>query len=1285
MTDNRAGQVVTFYSYKGGTGRTMALANVAWILAANGKRVLVADWDLESPGLYRFFKPFIAPQAFTDSGGVIDLIREYEWATTRNVPREEGWYRQYAKVGQHAFTLEWSFPDGGRVDFLPAGRQNNAYAASLSAMDWDIFHENLAGGQFLDALREDMKRNYDYALIDSRTGFGDVADICTIHLPDILVDCFTYSEQGIEGAAWAAAAVHEEYGARNIRILPVPMRVDLSEKVKADLGRAAAMQRFAGFPTGMSDDDRAAYWAAVAVPYQSFYAYEEILATFGDQPGSPRSLLYAYETLTRHITNGVVTHLPPMEETVRNRISARFQRQATAPEEEITLRYSPADRVWAEWVEYVLREGDIRVNDPQRGDGLAHEPGPAARDLVIVSRSGAPVEEATGRRQPLLVYVADLLPLGGHALTDSAFLANQSPQTAADRLLRLVGRADAEVDAEPRGRGARFPGAEPSIFKVLARNMRFTGRESDLQELRNQLRAVGKAAVLQGTEPPIALHGMGGIGKTQIALEYAHRYRSAYDVVWWVRSDPSTFVDTEIADLGARLGVSQQPTVRETANATLQALERGEPYARWLLIFDNAEDIARIESFVPRGGHVLITSRKSEWGEQATTITVDVFERAESIAHLRQRASHITEEEADKIADALGDLPIFVAAAGAWLADTGLTASVYLQELERVGPEAEAAEKTWSLSLHRLHDRSPAAYRLLQLCSVLASEVSLELINSDEMAAKLVEYDPSVSERLVRGAMVQQINLLALLKLDPQGGQIQVHRLLQHVIRSQMTPEELDKARADVHAVLAASRPRGDVDDPQTWRRFRMLWPHLEVSDAIRSTDELVRQLLIDRVRYLWLRGDLQEGGRVSEFIDSAWTALLAATPEPQRAVLRRQLLHMRFNHANILRDEARFEESRALDMEVLREQTELLGAEHPHTLMTAGGLAADLRALGRYAEALDRDEQTYAIWSLRYGDDNPRTLAALNNLASSYRHMGNFRAARERDEKVYSRRSVVLGEDHPSTLASASNLARDLREGGDYEQSIDLLQQITARYLESRGPDFRWTLNTQANLAVSLRSAGRYEQAGVLLDNAYTRLLETLGSGGPDTIACRHSRAANFLALGDNQLALAELEAVHRTYQESLGPRHPHTLLCVNNLAVAARAAGDRLLARERAQVAADAFDAVLGGDHPYTVAAKINLAVCAAEVGDLEVALAPLQEAAGLLATVLGPEHPDTVRCEANLAIVRGDLGQPGAEAQRTRVLARLVQRLGTAHPAVRALRDGRLLHRIVEPHPF
>ncbi|WP_430500591.1 FxSxx-COOH system tetratricopeptide repeat protein [Micromonospora trifolii] len=1287
MNNDREGQVVTFYSFKGGTGRTMALANVAWILAASGRRVLVADWDLESPGLHRFFHPFLDAEAIQGTSGVIDMIRDYEWETTRVDDRPDRWMEQYARVGRHAFSLRWNFPDGGGLDFLSAGRQNSDYAVSVSGLDWDNFYNRLGGAQFFEALRADMKRQYDFTLIDSRTGLSDVADICTLHLPDTLVDCFTLSDQGIDGAARVAHSVRDRYRRRDIRVLPVPMRVDQAEKERAEAGRLLAMRRFAGLPAGMTEAERRRYWAAVEVPYRPFYAYEETLATFGDPPGSPTSLLAAFETLTGILTDGAVTALPVMDESVRERGKARFRRRTEAIDDQIVLRYAPEDAIWAEWLERVLSSAGLRVVEPTSAVGSAGTPAP--RTLTVVSPAyvatpsgGLPDRDTSTGSTALAVYVADLRPLAEFPSQSSTNLVNVSAATAVERVLRLVGRPVPSSADGPAGGATRYPGTEPLIFNAPNRNARFTGREDDLARLRAQLQSGGSAVVL-----PVALQGMGGVGKTQVALEYVHRFKAAYDVVWWIVADPPQFVDTALADLAGRLGILVGPTLPDTVRSVLQVLGRGEPYERWLVVLDNAEELDQIEPFLPQGpGHVLLTSRNRAWGDRANPIQVDVFDRTESVAHLAQRVPTISAEEADRVAEALGDLPIAVAAAGAWLADTGTSVADYLRQIERHGPSALSVEATWDLSLNRLLEQAPAAYRLLQLCSVLAPEIALELIYSDEMAAALVPFDPSVSERLVRGALVQQINRLALLKLDVQGGRVQVHRLLQAVVRDRMTDDEIVAARHQVHLVLAASRPRGDVDDPTTWARLRMLWPHLEVSEALTCPDEPVCQLLIDRVRYLWQRGGLDQADAFSQEVDDTWSARLGDThDEVEASALGRQLLHLRFNRANILRSLGRFNEARDLDEAVLAEQRRLLGPLHPHSLMTAGSLGGDLRALGRYAEALERDRSTYASWLQVFGEDHPRTLSAANNLAVSYRLVGDYRSARRWDDEVHQRRRLVLGPTHPYTLVSAVRLGSDLREAGEYERSATLLRTVYETYCEVLGPDDGQSLAAQVNLAVSLRSSGRGSEAAPMFETAYRELDERFGSDNPDTVACRSSRAANLLAVGDAARALTEMNAVRVAFEEQLrlGPEHPHALATVSNISAAERALGRRSDALASASRAVGELRKVLGPDHPHTLAAEVNQAVCLAEEGDWESARDRLRETAGRLAAVIGADHPDTLRCLGDLALVARRAADGPATEDVGVVADRLAEVIGLEHPTVQTLRERRFVVRVIDPH--
>lgn len=1301
---SRDGRIVTFYSYKGGTGRTMALANVAWILAANGYRVLVADWDLESPGLHRFFRPFLDEAEVKGASGIIDMIRQYEQSAANAFDDAEAirLIGAYAKVQPHALPVIWDhFPPGGSLEFLSAGRQNLDYSAALSGLDWDGFYEHRFGGEFLDAIRADLKQHYDYVLIDSRTGLSDIAGICTVQLPDVLVDCFTLSIQGIEGAAEVASSIEQKHKDRGILILPVPMRVDQAEKEKVEAGHATAVQLFAGFPSGMSETQRREYWAAVEVPYRAFYAYEETLAVFGDPPGSPASLLASFERLTAQITGNAVTSLPRDDEQLRNRTKALFARKTPLAIDEVVIAYCAQDQVWSDWIVEVLRAADIPVRDKQLDESLKPElESDDGRTLTVVSATYLARHRTLsvrGKAPDLAVFVTAARPPAEFYYAQSAFIAGLPETEAIEQIRKIVGAANRRA-ASARVRGARYPGIEPKINSALTPNVRFTGRDKYIRELRELLSESGPADV-----PPVLLHGLGGVGKTQVAIEYVHRFKTEYDVIWWLDCGQPQFIDATLADLATRLRDVSGIPIPTTDNAAdlvhlvLGLLAEGQHAGRWLLIFDNAEYIDAVQRYLPRGGgHVLITSRLRDWMEHTRPLQIDVFSREESIEHLRKRIPSIHLAEATEVAELLGDFPLAVATAGAWLSETGTSVSRYVHELAQRAPTAleykhleeypSTVSETWDLSLTRLKERSPAAARLFDLCSVMAPNIALELLNGPRMARLLEPFDPELTDPILIGRLVHEIDRLALIKLDLSSSQMRIHRLVQLVVRERMSEDEVADAEREMHEILAAARPSRGIDNPETWDRYRMLWPHLEYSGAMRSESEPVRQLLIDRVRYIWLRHDLERGRELAEELDQTWSEMLAATSEPGHAdSLRKQLLHLRSLLANLLRDLARFSEAMALDESVLAEQRELLGADSPRTLTTAGGLAADLRALGQYSEALDTDMATYQAWVRIFGDGHPQALRAANNLAVSYRLIGDTTAALQLDEVTFQRRAAMFGPEHPQTLWSASAVVRDLIEAGQYAEAAARMEGIHDSYIKSSGADSVETMNAEVLLAIALRNVGNPERAEPRFLKALEDLTARLGSSSTEAMAARLAHGVNLLALGRAADAEREIQAVRAVYERRLGRSHPQTLVCLADLACALRTEAPLNIAVETARSALDGQVERLGDGHPYTLAAMSVLGVLLAETGDLAAADEIESRAVDQLATTLGPNHPDTLRSRANLLITREARGDGQAALDLTVTIGELAKIVGSDHPHVASLRAGHRLMHALDPQPF
>jgi hypothetical protein len=280
------------------------------------------------------------------------------------------------------------------------------------------------------------------------------------------------------------------------------------------------------------------------------------------------------------------------------------------------------------------------------------------------------------------------------------------------------------------------PGAVPRIWgEIPPRNKNFTGREAIFNQLRRSA-AYRVTAVVPLEDPlPQALQGLGGVGKTAVAVEYAHRFRSEYDAVWWIPADQLPLVRASLAALAGRLGLESASSsgIEGAASAALGALRRGQPYTRWLLIFDNADQPEDFPDLIPQGpGDVLITSRNPRWGSRAETVQVNVFSRPESVDFLRKRSPDITDDEANQLAEKLGDLPLALDQAGAMLAETGMPVDEYIglieEQIVKIMDEGKPAEyqtsvtAAWSVSVAKVRQQLPEAEKLLRCCAFFGPE-----------------------------------------------------------------------------------------------------------------------------------------------------------------------------------------------------------------------------------------------------------------------------------------------------------------------------------------------------------------------------------------------------------------------------------------------------------------------------------------------------------------------------------------------------------------------------------
>ena len=775
-------------------------------------------------------------------------------------------------------------------------------------------------------------------------------------------------------------------------------------------------------------------------------------------------------------------------------------------------------------------------------------------------------------------------------------------ELSGDRGMELRKRFAAATVATPRGSSSGHTAA-PAIWGIPGRNVHFTGRDEALANLRRQIAGGLRTAIL-----PVALRGLGGVGKTQLALEFAHRFKTDYDIVWWIDAEQLELIDVSLADLADKMGLATTGNVSDDAREALEALRRGEPYARWLLVFDNAAEPDGLAPYLPdpgTSGHLLITSRDQSWASVAAPLEVDVYSRRESVLRLTTVVRELTSEDAEAIAQLVGDLPLAVESAAAWLAATGMPVATYLEALAKetlrvlslAQPRGYAlpVAAVWNLSLRRVREQSPAAAHLLELASLMSPDgIAIELFYNEAAIEALRAVDERVTDVLAVGGLVQPIARLSLVRVDRN--ELRVHRLIQEAVRARFSDEEHEKIMHIVHRILTTARPvHEQVDDPTAWPRYARLWHHLAPARVYQCDEEHVRELMIDRLRFLWTIGEYDRALQFAQPIAASWIEKLGADD--------RQTLALMVQIATVHRDGGNLREAYQLNAATLAKLRTLLPPRHPLTLTAASGLGGDLRGQGEFDKALILDRDTHAECLEEFGSEHPRTLNAANNLAVSARLFGDIAEARRLDEVTWARRREVLGPDHPITLCSLMSRGENLLLEGEFEESVHLLTEAMNGLVDSLGRARPYTLRAATMLAWALDHAGRHTESLALADETAAHYAAKYRPQHPGALLCMMTLAAARSACAanqhDRQFAAQTARDALVGFEGLYGPDHPSTLACANNTAVYELRAGNPREARALLERARHGLDERLGHDHPHTRATAHNLALTLRALG--------------------------------------------------------------------------------------
>jgi tetratricopeptide (TPR) repeat protein len=833
------------------------------------------------------------------------------------------------------------------------------------------------------------------------------------------------------------------------------------------------------------------------------------------------------------------------------------------------------------------------------------------------------------------------------------------------------------------GLGDRQPGDPPAVWgNVPPRNLNFTGRDDLIEDLHSHLAAGGTTVVL-----PATLHGMGGIGKTQTAAEYIYRHLDDYDLVWWIAAGQPTQIRSGLTELAKHLGLPGSSEAHTAVPAVLEALRRGNPIRRWLLVFDAAETPEAVRKFFPSNGpgQILITSRNPTWANVARPVEVSVFRRVESMELLRRRGPDISDGDADQIADKLGDLPLAIEQAAAWRAETGMPVREYLRLFEEKVAEIFESSTTpdyevplaaaWNVSFDELRNHNPAAHQILLICAFFSSEpISRDLFTGVRNAQISPELDVTLRDPIQLARAIREINRYGLAKIDHGTNTIQLHRLVQLVLRNRITtPTMQTQMRHGAHQLLANIDPN-DPEKSKNWPLYRELLPHAYAADVVNCNDGWVRQLVINLMRFLYQWGDHDEAASLAERAYRDFTDKLGPN-DPQT-------LEVAWRLGFYLWVLGRFREAAELNQNTFRRRIQVSGEDSEETFGVQANILLDLKAKGDFAAARQLSEELFHRASRLFGPDDPETLTVASLHGMSLRLMGDFSGAREMDENTHQKMIDVLGRDNLQTQGTYVSIVVDRREQGEYSWARIEHEKLVERAIELHGSDRQ---NTQLRiylLSIARRKDGdhdgAFELSGPVLDNFRLRY----GSVHQHTVGCVLAHSIDLRHAGDLDEARRLGDEAVDSYRQLWGDDHPHTSAAKVDLGVTLRLGGDAAGARDVDERAFDQLRAKLGADHPNAVVAGINLASDLAALGETDAAIVLGQEMLERSRGSLGPDHPTTLAAELNLIFDLRTAGHDDTDARFSDVLTRYRRTLGEKHRATVSAASGSRANCDIDP---
>jgi tetratricopeptide (TPR) repeat protein len=862
---------------------------------------------------------------------------------------------------------------------------------------------------------------------------------------------------------------------------------------------------------------------------------------------------------------------------------------------------------------------------------------------------------------------------------------------------------------------ARNP-VEPLTFAIhnlpFSPNPTFTGRDAELKNLCEQLQKGGTVAV----------HGLGGVGKTQLAVEYAWKHLSDFEAVLWVKADRPETLEASLSAFAYLLGLPEA-NEREQAIQIKAILGWLRAHERWLLIADNADTelAARAvrDRFSPNlRGTVLVTSRLSRWPVNMPHLPLDLLLPKDAVSFLLERVAkegHNAGDEtaARSLANELGHLPLALEQAAAFIIEMRWSFDKYREQLREARPEllnyqAEGGTrypasiaKTWSITLDQL---SPLARTLLQIAAWYArGTIPRDVFLADQRVfSEALDESFNVSPITIE-RVLGELDRFSLVRLTSET--VSVHRLLQAVEQDSLGEGESKRCLAGACRLFNAFAPESP-DDVSTWKTWLSLSQHAETlieHTKRHSVDEKSVAFLANQFGvFLKTRGVYAEAEPLYKRALEIWEKALGPEhPEMATGLINLAALYraqgryaeaeplykqaleilvkaLRPEHfkvatgiaglAGLYHEQGRYAEAEPLFKRALEIRKKALPAEHPDVATSVNDLATLYDEQGRYAEAEPLYKLALEIQKKALPAEHPDMATNLNNLAELYHNQGRYAEAKPLYKQALEIREKALGPEHPKVATSLNNQAAFYCNQGQYAEAKPLFERALGIRIKALGPEHPNVAQSLNNLAALYYNQGQHAEAEPLYKRALKIREKVLGPEHPDV-----AQSLNNLAeLYKTQDQYAEAEPLYKRaleiWQKALGSEHPEVATGLNNLAELYRAQGRYAEAEPLYKRALEIREKVLGPKHPVVATNLNNLALLYDDQGQYGNAEPPLRRVLEIWEEALGPEHPDVAESLDDLAACYYKQGQyPKAESLAHRVLESREKTLGPEHPKV------------------